>query len=163
MKLVVEAFCYALFMAVIGYLSIQPPVQLLPADMGIISISVSHAGQRIEECRQLSQEELNKLAPNMRTAQDCARERHPVRIEILANEQSIYMASIPPSGLWSDGKSVAYDRMRLKAGEYNLQARLSDGGDPKRYEYSTARSVTLRPGQNLVIGFDERGSEFIFH
>lgn len=163
MKLVIEALCYAFFMAAIAYLSVLPRVRLLPDDMGIISISVSHAGQRIVECRQLSQDELNKLAPNMRTAQDCPRERFPVRIEILANEQSVYAATVAPSGLWSDGKSIAFDRMRLQAGDYHLQARLSDDGDPDSYGYSTAQSVTLRPGQNLVIGFDERDQRFVFH
>ena len=163
MKPVAEALCYVFFMAVVAALSTRPQVRLLPDDMGIISVSVSHAGQRMAECRQLSQDELNQLAPNMRTAQDCPRERHPVHIRIVANGQSVYEATVPPSGLWSDGKSVAYDRMRIKAGKYRLEAHLSDSGDPQQDDYLTAQDVDLRPGQNLVIGFDERDRRFVFH
>lgn len=163
MRYLLEALCYSLFMAFVAYLSFRPQVRLLPDDMGIISVSVSHAGQRIAECRQLSQDELNKLPPNMRSVEECPRERHPVRIEILANGQEIYAASVPPSGLWSDGKSVAFDRMRLKAANYRLQVRLNDDGNTSSYNYTASRSVVLQPGQNLVIGFDERDRRFVFH
>ena len=149
-------------MVLTAFFATQPQVRLLPDDMGIISVSVSHAGQRIVECRQLSQDELNELPPNMRNLEDCPRERYPVRIEIVANGKIVYAATVPPSGLWSDGKSVAFDRMRLQAGDYELQVRLSDNGDPEQYDYATTESVTLRPGQNLVIGFNERDQRFIF-
>ena len=39
----------------------------------MVSVSFSHAGQRIQECRILTQEELNKLPPNMRKPEDCPR------------------------------------------------------------------------------------------
>ena len=46
----------------------------------MVSLSFSRAGQRIRECRRLTQEELNRLPPNMRKPEDCPRERLPVRV-----------------------------------------------------------------------------------
>ena len=73
---------YGVFAAVIGVFSAWPAYQPLPPDRAVLKVSFIHHGQRVAECRALSPAELAKLAPNMRTAMKCERERSPVTIEV---------------------------------------------------------------------------------
>lgn len=162
MRILGQSFCFMVFMAFIALLSVQLRLRILPEQTAVISLSMSHAGQRVAECRRLTQEELNELPPNMRKPEDCPRERHPVRIEILADDTLLYRQSLPPSGLWSDGKSVAYERIRIRAGSYVIRVGMSDSGEQAAFEYNKSQALTLSPGQNLVVGFDEREKEITF-
>ena len=101
MKVLAEVLMYGVFIAVVGLLSVWPPYELVEDDRAIISLVFSHAGDRIAECRVLSQEELNKLPPNMRKPSDCPRERHPVRVEIRSGGNTLYHDTLAPSGIWS--------------------------------------------------------------
>jgi len=86
MKLLVEILMYILFAVVVGALSVWPPYELVEEDRAIVSLVFAHAGERVGECRTFSQEELNKLPPNMRKPADCPRERHPVRVELRSGQ-----------------------------------------------------------------------------
>ncbi|HNP35265.1 MAG TPA: hypothetical protein PKK10_05385 [Woeseiaceae bacterium] len=163
MRYVGQALCFAVFMLVVVWFSIRPEHRLRGADEAIVSVSISHAGKRLAECRTLSQDELNELPPNMRIPDDCPRERHAVRLEVFADDILLYRDALPPSGLWSDGKSIAYQRIRTAAGSYAIRVNMSDSGNDESFDYSETRSLTLHPGQNLVIDFDERSNGFTFN
>ena len=68
-----QALCYAAFVAFVGYFSTSPSYVHLPAGEALVKLSFQHAGQRKVPCRERTPEELAKLAPNMRAAQDCRR------------------------------------------------------------------------------------------
>ena len=76
MKYVGQLIAYAAFFALIALLSVHPELRLLGDDEAIISLSFSHAGQRVGECTRLSQEELMALPPNMRKPVDAVAVRH---------------------------------------------------------------------------------------
>jgi hypothetical protein len=162
MKFLGQAVFYALFMGAIGFLSVRPELRLLADDEAIVSVSFSHAGQRLGECRRLTQDELNALPPNMRTPDDCPRGRHSVRVRLQVDGEVLYEDELPPSGLWSDGKSVAYRRQRVNAGLHRIRMELDDAGSAEVYGHSEIVEIDLRPGQNFVIGFDELSQTFIF-
>ena len=79
-----QALCYAAFIAVVGYFATSPPYVHLPAGDALVKLSFQHAGERKEACRERTPEELAKLAPNMRAASVCARERVPVEVALKA-------------------------------------------------------------------------------
>jgi hypothetical protein len=162
MKFLVQFVAYAVFAAFVGLLSIWPSYQLLAPDQAIVSLAISHAGQRLGECRRLTQEELNELPPNMRKPSDCPRERHPIRVELRADGVVLYQETSPPSGLWSDGKATVYQRLQMQAGRHELFIGMNDSGGDSGFDFELKSTLVLSPGQNLVIDFDELLQAFVF-
>lgn len=155
-----QAMAYLVFAASLGVFSVFPELRLLDSSEAMLSLTFSHAGQRTGECRQLSQEELDALPPNMRRPADCPRERHPVFVRLSANGQVIFEESLPPSGFWSDGKSNLYKRIKIESGDYTLGIGMNDSGGTSQMDTERTFTVSVRPGENLVIGFDTANREF---
>jgi hypothetical protein len=161
MKVLAEVLMYAVFIVVVGVLSVWPPYELVEEDRAIISLVFSHAGDRISECRILSQEELNKLPPNMRKPSDCPRERHPVRVELKSGGITLYRDTLLPSGIWADGKASIYQRIEVAAGKHEVFVGMNDSGGSDDFDSTNSASVDMRPGRNLVIQFDEETEQFL--
>ena len=134
----------------------------------------------MQECRRLSPEELAKIPPNMRRPLECSRERVPVVIELDLDGQPLYRASIPPSGVWKDGPSAAYQRFTVAPGQHRLDMRMRDdlpgrinaeragrGNASGQWsgEWSAVQGVDieLAPRQNLVIDFRADKGGFLVH
>lgn len=160
MKLFKEVLAYVAFVAVIGVFSVWPGYELLGADRAIISMVFSHAGQRTGECRTLTQEELNKLPPNMRKLDDCPRERYPIAVELHSGDTLLYGDTLTPSGIWADGKSSVYTRIEVAAGLHDLRVTMVDGDGAAGYDYVLQHTANVSPGQNLVIQFNEERQSF---
>ena len=160
-RLLNQVVAYAAFAAVLGVFSVWPDYRLLGAQQGIVSLTFSHAAQRVEECRRLSQEELNALPPNMRKPDECPRERHDIEVEMRVDDALMYSGTLSPSGLWNDGKATVYSRSKVDAGEHDLFVAMNDSGPDTGFNYVVQRKVTIEPGQNLVISFDDLRETFI--
>ena len=161
MRLVFEMSAWAVFAAVVGILSVWPPYEMLERGDAIVTLTFIHAAQRVGECRTLTQEELNKLPPNMRKPSDCPRERHPVRIELRSRDSVLYEGLLLPSGIWSDGKANVYRRVVVPAGVHNFFIGMNDSGAPSGFNFEASQRVDLEPGRNLVIRFDEQSQGFL--
>jgi hypothetical protein len=135
---------------------------LLSDDEAIVSLSFSHAANRIGECKRLTQEELLALPPNMRKPDQCPRERHLMQVELIMDEQTLYAATLAPTGLWSDGKATAYQRLRVAAGTHDFRIRMNDSGVPGQIDFENSTTISLQPGQNLVVFFDPTNQQFRF-
>jgi hypothetical protein len=162
MKYVLQAFSYAALCVFIAMFTASPELRLLEDDEAMVSITFSHAAQRVSECVHLSQEELLKLPPNMRKPDSCPRGRHPSYVELLIDDELVYDIVARPTGLSSDGKSTVYQRVTVKAGHYTLTARMTDSGNTGTFDYENSEDVSIRPGQNLVVHFDESLQQFVF-
>ena len=156
-----QAIAYSLFVAVVAVFSIWPEYRLLEEQQAIVSLTFSHAPERIEECRRLTQEELNELPPNMRKPDDCPRERHPLRIEMRIENAIVFSETLLPSGLWRDGKSNVYQRNKIDAGDHALFIGMNDSGSDEGFDYEHQSTITILPGQNLVIRFDDSQKAFV--
>jgi hypothetical protein len=148
-----QALLYGAFAASLGYLSTSPAFEPLPPGHALIRLSLNHAGQRKVACRTRSAEELAKLAPNMRSAEDCPRERAPVRVKV--DLDGVAMAEIVavPAGLSRDGASVAYRRIPVAAGTHRLKVSLADDA-AGTFDRVREEEVRLEPGRVLVIDFE---------
>jgi hypothetical protein len=109
-RYLLQAVNYSVFMVIIWYFATSPSVRLIADDEAKITIAFAHAGQLREPCRMLSQEELNKLPPNMRKIDDCPRERSPVTIEALLDGEPLYSAVLQPPGLFGSPVKPANER-----------------------------------------------------
>jgi len=157
-----QAFAYALFAVVVGYFATQPAYTYLEPGKAQIKLSFGHAGQHITDCRRLTQEELNQLAPNMRRPLDCPRGRLPVLIELELDGELLYREELPPSGLAGDGVSTAYQTFAVEPGQHQLVARLRDSNRTEGFDYEKASGITLSPQQNFVIDFRPAMGGFLF-
>jgi len=156
LRFLLQAFNYSLFMGLIWFFSNSPSVSLIGENEARITIAFAHAGQLREPCRMLSQEELNKLAPNMRKIDDCPRERSPVVIEAKLDGKSVYSASLPPPGLFGDGGVDVFYSAKIPAGQHQLDMKMNDSVRVEGFNHQFARQVTVEPAQILLIAFDSK-------
>ena len=160
MKVVGEILAYTVFAAAIGVLSVWPRYELVADDQAFVSIAFVHAGERVGECRRLTQEELNALPPNMRKPSECPRERHPLRVELRSGTEILYRDILLPSGLWSDGKSNVYQRIVVATGLHELFVGMNDSGGEQGFDYEQSVTIDVSAGRNIVIRFDEKNQRF---
>ncbi len=163
MKTIGQLVAYAAFFVVVGVLSTRPELRLMADGEAIVSISFSHAAKRVGECRRLSPEELMALPPNMRKPEDCPRERYPLHVVLLMDEQTLYEATLPPTGLWADGKSTVYQRIRVAAGVHDFSIFMNDSGRPESFDFENSSTISLLPGQNLVFYFDANSQRLRYY
>jgi hypothetical protein len=156
LRFLLQAFNYSLFMGLVWFFASSPSIRLIAEDEAKLTIAFAHAGQLREPCRMLSQEELNKLAPNMRKIDDCPRERSPVTIEAELDGASVYKASLPPPGLFGDGGVDVFYSAKIPAGEHQLNLKMNDSVRVEGFNHQFARLVTVEPAQILLIGFDSK-------
>ncbi len=153
---------WILFAVVSGVFTFWPRFSQLQTGYAVLSLSFSHAGKRLHQCRRLSQEELQKLPPNMRKPADCPRERHPLRISLAADGNPLFEQIVEPTGLWKDGESSVYQRIQLPAGSHKLSIAMSDSGRSRGFDYQGEAALDFRAGQHVVIEFDPLNQAFIF-
>lgn len=148
-----QLVAYVGFIVAVGYLSTAPSYRYLDPDVALLRLSFSHAGERKEACRRYTPEEIAEMAPNMRRALDCARERVPVVIQLELDGKPLYGAVLPPSGLAADGNSTAYERFALDPGTHRLVARLRDSRRSEGFDYERVFELTVSRGDNVVLDF----------
>jgi hypothetical protein len=148
-----QAVLYGAFAATLGILSTSPAFEPLPPGHALIRLSLNHAGQRKVACRTRTPEELAKLAPNMRAAEDCSRERAPVRVKVDLDGRSVADIVAQPAGLSRDGASVAYRRLPVPAGTHRVRVSLADDA-AGTFDRVREEDVRLEPGRVLVIDFE---------
>ncbi|MCK4743824.1 MAG: hypothetical protein KAT25_08395 [Sulfuriflexus sp.] len=149
-----QAFNYALFMAVVWYFSTSPTYHQLEDDQAVITLSFTHATKLSEECRRLTQEELLKLPLNMRAPMDCPRERSPLTFELYLDDKILTSSVVEPLGFHRDQGVNLFQRMVVKAGEYSLRIWLNDDINVDKPTYQYEQKITLKPEQQLLIDFD---------
>lgn len=162
MQLLGQLLAYSLFAAVIGYFSTRPAYTHHDPIKAIIKMSFSHAGEHVEPCKRLSQEELNLLPPNMRVPTRCPRARVPLLLEAMVDGQLVYHEELPPSGLASDGTSTVYARFPVDTGQHHLVVRLRDSRRATGFDYEKSATISLQPQQNFVIDFRPELGGFLF-
>ena len=161
-SILLQVPAYAAFAAFIGYFSSAPVYHHLAPGLAVVKLSFVHAGELKQACRTRTPEELAKLAPNMRAALDCPRERSDVRVEVEMDGEVIARVDAHPSGLRDDLPATVYRRYEVPAGRHRFRARLADtpGGE---FRWVGEANVDLAEGRVLVIDFAAPSGGFQFH
>ena len=153
-----QVVLYGAFALAIGVFSQWPPYHHLAPDQALVKMSFVRVGKPVGDCRQLTEEELAKLPPNMRSPTVCPRERSPVTVQLAIDGRQVLDRSVAPTGLSHDGASALYERVVVPAGERLISVRLSDDVRARDKPHLREERVKLAPGQVLVIDFDaEKG------
>ena len=161
LRYALQALAYGAFAAVLGYFSTSPAFRLRGDSEAVVKLSFTHSARLVRACRERSESELAKLAPNMRQKMDCPRERSPVKVELDMDGTPLYRIEAPPAGLHRDGAATVYRRLAIPAGRHQFRARLADGPDGE-FRFAGESAVELAPGQVLIVDFATDGSGFVF-
>ena len=144
---------YAGFAVVVGYFSYWPQYEYAAPEHAVIKISLSHAAERVKPCVKLTPQEVAKLAPNMRRAEECERQRLPLVLELDVDGEAVLQLQAAPSGLWEDGPASIYERFDLPAGAHSISVRMRDSARVDGWDYTRVEEVLLEPGRYLTITF----------
>ena len=155
-----QGLSYALFMGVVWYFSVKPPYQQLENDQAVIALSFLHATKLREACRKLSQEELSRLAPNMRLQMDCPRGRSPLRLELYLDNELITKAVAEPLGFHKDQSVNFFRRVKVRSGEHKLRISMNDDINVKGPTYLYESLIMLKPEQQLLVDFNAGSGGF---
>lgn len=160
--MVAQIAAYGLFAALIAAFSAWPAYQYRPGDVAAIKLSLSHAANRVEPCVTLTPQEVAELAPNMRQAERCGRERLPLTIELEIDGEILVRLEAPPSGLWNDGPASVYETLEVPPGEHTVTARLRDSARSDGWDFSATTSASLEPGRYFTVTFAPENGGFAF-
>lgn len=118
-------------------------------------VSFKHPGQVSERCRDLTEEEKQKLPPHMRQPKVCERGRVDVRMRVTVDGARVVDKAYAPKGLWHDGNSLAVERVPVGPGPHHVEVAIGDGPDPDEYAFTTDKTVTFAPRTAVVVRFDK--------
>jgi hypothetical protein len=161
LRFVAQLALYVPLMAMLAYFSTEPRFSVVAPDEALVRVSFIHSTQRRQACRERSAEELAKLAPNMRAALDCPRERSSLLLEIELDGELVLRREVQPSGLRRDGNAVVYERMALPAGRHRIVARLRDRPEGD-FNFIRDETLELAGGRSLIIDFNAAQGGFVF-
>ena len=160
-RLILQIVNYSVFMGLVWYFSFNPPYVRLTPDESVITLTLSHAGKPVRECRRMSQEEMNKLAPNMRVLEECPRERSPVKIVVLLDGTPVIDKVVDPPGLYKDQGVDVYHSVKVPSGDHKLEVRMNDNIRVEGPTHSYQQLVSLESAQLLVIHFSSGQNQFV--
>lgn len=156
---------FAAILALFGLVSsfaAWPVYRQTPHGSAVLVLSFVHNAERKFPCRRLTPQEIAKLAPNMRKASDCQRERLPLYVELDIDSRAVYRATLPPTGIAGDGPSRVYERIVIPAGEHSISIRMRDTARASGFDRERQGRVLLAPDQLFVIDFESAKNEFQF-
>lgn len=155
LKIAGQVVATGALLAFIGYFGStnSPAYQYFGPDEAMLKISVSHASQRKDACRKRTPEELAKLPPNMRVAQECSRERVPVLLELEFDGKTLLSKLQAPSGLSNDGSATFYHFDRIPAGRHTLALRMRDSARTEGFDYAEEHTIDIAPHDVVVVHF----------
>jgi hypothetical protein len=155
-----QSFNYTIFMAVVWYFSTNPPYHQLENNQAVITLSFTHATKLREACRKLTQQEIMKLAPNMRLATDCPRERSPMQLELYLDDKLLAKATVEPTGFHKDQGVNIFQRIKVVAGKHALRLWMNDNVNIDGPTYRYEKIILIKPEQQLLIDFDAGSGGF---
>ena len=151
-----QIFNYSIFIIILWYFSAAPAYQHLAPAQALIALSFSHAGKPIEECQQLTPEELaalTKLPSNKRNPKVCPRQRSPIEVKLFMDDQLLFSKTFQPHGFSGDWGVDVYRQFKVPSGQHHLKVQLKDSVRVKDFNYVHKAKVVLKPAQLLIIGF----------
>jgi hypothetical protein len=161
-RLVAQVAVMIALCAVVAIFADWPRYQQVSAQSAVVKLSFTHGSNRQTECRRRTAEELAKLPPNMRKPLDCPRTRGSVYVELDMDGQTIYRASLPPSGLSGDGPSRVYQRFVVPAGPHTVEVRMRDTPRSDGFDYTKSGAIVLAAEDNFVVDFSPEAQGFVF-
>lgn len=124
----------------------------------MLVVSFKHPGQIIDMGGKLSEEELQKLPRHMRPQNAVTdRKRVPVRMKVYVDGKIHVERSYPPKGIWSDGNSVAIERLPVGEGLHKVRVEISDSVQSNEWNWIWERELQFENHSSRVVLFEKVG------
>jgi hypothetical protein len=139
----------------------RAPMRLASEDRAIVRISLGARPERIERCVRQSDEELEKLAPQMRQRVICEGTAARYRLELRRGDEVLLSQTVRGGGLRNDRPLYVFREIPVPAGLSSLELRLTridtvaapaEGDDDQREHEE-------REDADVMSGRDERDRE----
>lgn len=150
-----QALLYALFFVPLVFITHEPIHQHLAEDRAVLKIAIRHAGKIIGQCTAINTIENDNRPANMKRPELCPRERSPLQLELIVDNDTLYRAAVPASGLHNDGVSSMYQSFTVPAGSHHVQLRMNDDVAVEGYTWQFSQDIHLQPAQVMVASFKE--------
>jgi hypothetical protein len=146
----------------IGWLT-RVPTSAAGPDDALVRLSWRLRGVRVEECRARTPEELEALAPHMRTPEVCVGENAAYALEVELDGREVARDTVRPAGVRVDRPvyvvldlPVAPGRHRVEVGfEALLPEGFEAGGEVAELELE--QEIDVGPAEIALITLDETG------
>lgn len=119
----------------------QVPYRAASEDEALIRLSWRAVGERVEECRAPTPEELAALPRHMRLPEICEGRIAPFRLELRVDGERLFDGRIRASGARQDRPTYVFEEFRLSPGEHRVQV---------RFEVERAQEAGARPAPLLL-------------
>ena len=159
-RYLLQVMAFASFGVMVGYLSFWPEYQYASPETATVKLSLSHATDRVEPCVQLTPQQIAELAPNMRRAQACVRQRLPLLLQLEVDGEIAIELLATPTGLWEDGPASVYERFNLSAAAHTITIRMRDSARAEGWDYTHTEDVVLEAGRYMTITFKAENGGF---
>ena len=112
-----------------------------------IRLSWRAVGERIEECRVPSEEELAALPPHMRRKEICEGKLAPFQLDVSIDGRPVHSAKIYASGARQDRPTYVFQEFRVSPGRHELKVRFA-------LDIESAENAPTRPPLHLETTID---------
>jgi coenzyme F420-reducing hydrogenase delta subunit/ferredoxin len=133
----------------VWYFSDSPAYSLIDESDALLLFTMSHKGERIEPCVEPSIEDLK--AGNFT---ECKRERVPVMVKLDIDGANVLSKAYNPRGVWRDGPSYAYEKIRVTPGLHKISIGVRDSREG-RFSYGFNESIEFKAGRIVIIDFED--------
>jgi len=162
-RFLLQAVFYTMFMGVVWYLSTNPPYRPLDEGEAVVIVAFGHAGKIVAPCRERSAEEMAAMPPNMRVAQDCPRERSPIRVEVLLDDKVALKETFIAPGFSKDLGVEIFHRTMVPVGKHRVIARMNDDVNVEGFTHVVEQEIELTQGKILVVEYKADKDTFVLH
>ncbi len=145
-----------------------PPVS---PDYAVVRLAWRAPGQRIEQCRRMTEEELQRLPVHMRREETCAQQILPYRLSVFLDDSLVLALTIRAAGAHRDRPLYVYEELTAKPGRRKLTVRFSRElpGEPLRGriegdfpdELLLEREIELLPRSVALVTYDPEARRLV--
>ncbi len=135
----------------------RAPYTAHPREDALLRLSWRSAGQRVEECRTPSPEELDRLPPHMRQERICEGRIVPFRLFVEVDGEVVVDEVIHAAGVREDRPIFVYREIPVDPGEHELRLRFAPeasvalpSGEPAMM-LELDRRIRLEPRQIVLV------------
>jgi hypothetical protein len=126
----------------------------------LIRLSWRTVGERIEECRKPTEEELAALPPHMRRQEICEGRTTPFRLDVAIDGTAVFADRILPGGAHHDRPVYVLREFPISPGRHRLQVRFEVELPPESARAARApltldETLTLEPGRIALVTYDD--------
>lgn len=162
MKLRAAAIVLVTVLATLGIgAASRAPFTPKDADQTLLRLSWRLRGEKLESCRQRSEEELAKLPVHMRTPQECVSQLLSYRLIVRTDGSTADTLRFVPAGAKADRPIFVLHDVELSPGTHDIQVEFAAENSRKHAALRYRGRVDLRRGQIALLTLSARADGLV--